>query len=88
MKRIEMKYFSYCKISSILGGNQTTDRPKSTMNSKTLLHSVITATFVSAVLFGVADMNINLPLVGTVVSYVAAVMILALAAFDGVKRNS
>lgn len=56
------------------------------MNTKTLLQSAALTGTLAVVFFELAKVNTDLPLVGLVVGYVAAVAILGLAAFDGAKR--
>ncbi len=58
------------------------------MNTKTLLQSTALTGTLAVVFFELAKVNTDLPLVGLVVGYVAAVAILAFAAFDGAKRAS
>jgi len=58
------------------------------MNAKNLLQSAaLTATF-AAVFAELAKVNTDLPLIGLIIGYVAAVGILGLAAFDSSKRTS
>lgn len=58
------------------------------MNTNLLQKSIITAALVTVTLTGLANVEISLPLVGTVVAYAAAAAILAFAAYDGVRRGS
>ena len=58
------------------------------MNTNLLKHSLTTAALVSAALTGLANIEISLPVVGTMVAYGAAALILAFAAVEGVRRNS
>jgi hypothetical protein len=58
------------------------------MNTKTLLQSTALTALFAIVFFELAKVNTDLPLVGLVIGYVAAVAILAFAAFDGAKRTS
>ncbi|WP_415908309.1 hypothetical protein [Oleiharenicola sp. Vm1] len=58
------------------------------MNTKTLLQSAALTGTLAVVFFELAKVNTDLPLLGLVVGYAAAVAILAFAAFDGAKRTS
>jgi hypothetical protein len=57
------------------------------MNTNLLKKSLATACLVAVSLAGFANVEFSLPLVGTVVAYVASAVILAFAAFEGVRRN-
>lgn len=57
------------------------------MNTDLFKKSVLTAALVTVALTGLANVEFSLPLVGTVVAYVAAAVILAFAAYEGVRRN-
>ncbi|MBI2511378.1 MAG: hypothetical protein HYV96_05330 [Opitutae bacterium] len=58
------------------------------MNTKNLLQATALTATLAVVFFELAKVNTDLPLVGLVIGYVAAVAILAFAAFDGAKRTS
>jgi hypothetical protein len=58
------------------------------MNTKTLIQSAAFTGTLAAVFFQLAKVNTDLPLVGLVIGYVAAVAILGLAALDSSKRTS
>lgn len=58
------------------------------MNTNLFKKSALTATLVAVALAGLANVEFSLPLVGTVVAYVAAAVLLAFAAFEGARRNS
>lgn len=55
---------------------------------KSLLATALVATLLTVVLFGLLTVEINLPLVGTIVAYGTTLAIFGLAAFDGVKRTT
>lgn len=58
------------------------------MNTKNLIQATALTATLAVVFFELAKVNTDLPLVGLVIGYVAAVAILGLAAFDGAKRTS
>jgi hypothetical protein len=58
------------------------------MNTKTLLQSAALTGTLATVFFQLAKVNTDLPLVGLVIGYVAAIAILGLAALDSTKRAS
>ncbi|MBI5423421.1 MAG: hypothetical protein HZA32_05000 [Opitutae bacterium] len=58
------------------------------MNAKNLLQSAALTATLAAVFAELAKVNTDLPLIGLIIGYVAAIGILACAAFDGAKRTS
>lgn len=58
------------------------------MNTNLLHKSIVTAALVTVVLTGLANVEFSLPMVGTVVAYVAAAAMLAFAAYEGARRSS
>ncbi len=58
------------------------------MNTKNLLQATALTGALAVVFFELAKVNTDLPLIGLTIGYVAAVAILAFAAFDGAKRTS
>lgn len=65
-----------------------TNHAKVTMNTNLLNKSIVTAALITITLAGLANVEFSLPVVGTVIAYVAAAGILAFAAFEGVRRSS
>ncbi|MDP1580744.1 MAG: hypothetical protein Q8M02_10715 [Candidatus Didemnitutus sp.] len=59
-----------------------------TMNTNFLVQTFGYASLFSVVFFGFSTVNIDLPLVGTVIAYLAALGIVGIAVFDGSKRSS
>lgn len=59
-----------------------------TMNTNLLVQTLGYATLFSVVFFGFSTVNIDLPFVGTVIAYLAALGIVGIAVFDGAKRSS
>ena len=58
------------------------------MNTNLLQKSIVTAALATVALTGLANVEVSLPVVGTVVAYLAAAAILAVAAVEGVRRSS
>lgn len=58
------------------------------MNITTIFKSLLAAALFSGVLFGLLSVNTDLPIIGTVIAYIATLAIFGLAAFDGVKRTT
>lgn len=58
------------------------------MNTNLFKKSALTATLVTVALAGIGNVEFSLPLVGTIVAYVAAAVLMAFAAYEGARRNS